>query len=350
MRLGRDGDGWGGRDRILVASLAIPLAEGYGTNRSDVRSGRRRPRPCTVHSGRRSEVLVISTYVRRLRLAAELVALRQDRRMSSEALARAAGLPRTTVSRLENGRMRPNPNDVMKILEQLKVTGEEWTTLLTIARQASERGWWESTASEMGARQALYANLEAGASAIREYHMTLLPGLLQTGEFTRARAGVDKADWSANFDPERAVEARIGRQRVLHRPDGPTYEVVIDELAVRRPAAAADALREQLMHIAHQANTDTKISVRVLPVDGRISGHMVPRSGFSIYTYPDPQDPVVVAVDTVTDDLVLTNPGAVNHYLDLYERLSDAALSPEQSVRLLLDTADKITDATGRAA
>ncbi|MEU5905174.1 helix-turn-helix transcriptional regulator [Micromonospora sp. NPDC047527] len=293
---------------------------------------------------------MISTYVRRLRLAAELSALRQDREMSSEALARAAGLPRTTVSRLENGRMRPDPNDVMKILEQLKVTGEAWTTLLTIARQASERGWWESAASEMGARQALYANLEAGAATIREYQMTLLPGLLQTGEFTRARAGVDKADWSAHFDADRAVEARIGRQRVLHRPDGPTYEVVIDELAVRRPAAAAPVLRDQMIHIAQQADADAKISVRILPVDSRISGYLVPRSGFSIYTYPDPQDPVVVAVDTVTDDLVLTKPDAVNHYLDLYERLRDGTLPSHQSVRFLLDTAGKITEATGRAA
>ncbi len=335
---------------MLSASHTIPIAQGYGTDSSDVRSGRRRPRLCTVHFGRQSEVLVISTYVRRLRLAAELAALRQERRMSSEALARAAGLPRTTVSRLENGRMRPNPNDVMKILEHLKVTGEAWTTLLTIARQASERGWWESAASEMGARQALYANLEAGASTIREYQMTLLPGLLQTGEFTRARAGVDKADWSAHFDPDQAVEARIGRQRVLHRPDGPTYEVVIDELAVRRPATALPVLRDQLIHIANQATTDAKISVRILPVDGQITGHMVPRSGFSIYTYPDPQDPVVVAVDTVTDDLVLTSPDAVNHYLDLYERLSDAALAPQQSVRFLQETAEKITEPTGRAA
>ncbi|PZG16538.1 transcriptional regulator [Micromonospora craterilacus] len=293
---------------------------------------------------------MISTYVRRLRLAAELLALRQSRQMSSEALARSAGLPRTTVSRLENARMRPDPNDVMKLLEHLGATGDEWTNLMTIARQASERGWWESAVGG-GARQALYANLEAGASTIREYQMTLLPGLLQTPEYTEARASVDRADWSTHFNPERAVEARAGRQRVLHRPDGPTYEVVIDELAVRRPATADDVLREQLISIARQSRTDSKITARVLPVDGRIAGHLVPRSGFSIYTYPDPLDPVVVAVDTVTDDLVLTKPDAVAHYLNLYERLRDAALSASQSVRFLMDAADKLpTLVTGRTA
>jgi transcriptional regulator with XRE-family HTH domain len=292
---------------------------------------------------------VISTYVRRLRLAAELTALRQQHKLSSDQLARDAGLPRTTVSRLENARTRPDPDDVMRILDRLDVTGAAWTRLMTIAREAGERGWWESSAIEMGSRQALYANLEAGAAFIREYQMTLLPGLLQTADFTESRADIDKADWSANFVPARAVEARAGRQRMLHRPDGPTYEVVIDELAVRRPAAADDVLHDQLVHIG-RANADPRVTVRVLPVDSRIEGHIVPRSGFSIYTYPDADDPIVVAVDTVTDDLVLTKPEAVAHYLCLYDRLNLAALTPAKSSQFLIDAAGRFPNRTGRAA
>jgi Domain of unknown function (DUF5753) len=43
----------------------------------------------------------------------------------------------------------------------------------------------------MGDRQALYANLEAGAATIREYQQTFLPGLLQIPEFVRARCDAD---------------------------------------------------------------------------------------------------------------------------------------------------------------
>jgi transcriptional regulator with XRE-family HTH domain len=293
---------------------------------------------------------VISPYVRRLRLAAELVALRQQQKVSSEQLARAVNLPRTTISRLENGRTRPDANDVMKILDQLRVTGEAWTRLMTIAREAAERGWWESFTDEMGARQALYANLEAGAASIREYQMTLLPGLLQTPAFAQARAAADEAEVSADFDPARAVEARAGRQRMLHRPGGPTYEVIIDELAVRRPAADGTTIHEQLVHIVGQATDDPNISVRVLLMDRPIGGHTVPRSGFSIYRYPDAGDPVVVAVDTVTDDLVLTKTEQVAHYLTLYERLSGAALTPGESARFLEEAADRIPHLTGRTA
>ncbi|MFC4071933.1 helix-turn-helix domain-containing protein [Actinoplanes subglobosus] len=296
---------------------------------------------------------MISTYVRRLRLASELTALRQLRKVSSDQLARTAGLPRTTVSRLENARMRPDPDDVMRILQALDIVdGERWLQITTIAREASERGWWESWANEMGTRQALYANLEAGAASIREYQMTFLPGLLQTSAFSEQRAQIDKADWSSRFDPTRAVEARERRQRMLRRPDGPDYEVVIDQLAIRRPAVTLDVLHVQLAHIADLAAVDRKITVKVLPIDARIDGLSVPRSGFSIYTYPDPGDPVVVAVDTVTDDLVLTNPDAVSHYLELYTRLKAAALTGLDSIRLLRNTAaepGKLTS-TGTAA
>jgi DNA-binding XRE family transcriptional regulator len=291
---------------------------------------------------------MISTHVRRLRLGAELTRLRGG--LASEKLARAAGLPRTTISRLENGRMRPDTDDVMRILECLKITGEQWTTVMTIAREASERGWWESGASRMGESQALYANLEAGADAIAEYQMALLPGLLQTASFTEARARVDEADWSASFDPIRAVEARAGRQRMLHRPGGPAYEVVIDEMAIRRSTAVDDIRHEQLVHIRQLAQHDPKITVRVLPIDCRIEGRTVPRSGFSIYHYPDPDDPVVVAVDSVTADLVLTEAVPVAHYQKLYGRLRDAALTPVGSIQFLAEMAENIVNLTGKAA
>lgn len=289
---------------------------------------------------------MVSTYVRRLRLAAELKALRQRHGMSSERLARAIEVPRATISRLENARTkRPDPNDVMKILACLGATDEEWATVMTIAREASQRGWWDAYTSEMGPRQALYANLEAGAVTIREYHLTLLPGLLQTVEFARARAGIGEADWSAHFDQTRAAEARTSRQRMLHRQEGPRYQVVLDELAVRRPSAPAEVLHDQLLHLAEVADTAPRASVRVLPLHARIEGYTVPWSGFSIYTYPDPRDPVVVAVDTATDGLVLTDPKPVAHYAALYERLSAAALGPAESTDLVKNAAASLAGA-----
>jgi transcriptional regulator with XRE-family HTH domain len=280
---------------------------------------------------------MISPYVRRLRLAAELRALRTDAGLTHEQLAKKIGQSRAQISRLENGHV-VDQADIIKILDALGVSGDRWTQIITIAREAGERGLCESNKA-MGERQAFYANLEAGAETIREFQMTFIPGLLQTPEFTRARVDADSLSGPVNYTAEKAIEARIGRQRMLRRPGGPTYDVVIDEVAIRRAAAPAEVLKAQLYHVAARVNGDPKTTVRVLPVDALIDDYSVPRSAFSIYTFTDPGDPTIVTVDTVTSDLVLTDPDDVRRYEEMYERLRAATHPIDDSLELLIETA-----------
>ncbi len=263
--------------------------------------------------------------------------LRSARGLTHDQLATRVGISRQALSRLENGHM-VDQDDILKILDALEVEDEAWTRIVTIAREAGERGWWESN-RDMGRRQALYADLEAGAATIREFQMSFLPGLLQTPEFTRARVEADGLGDSGSPIADKAVQARNGRQRMLRRPGGPSYDVIIDELAIRRPAAPADIVKAQLYHITARVNADPKTRVRVLPVTASIDHYGVPRSAFSIYTYPDPDDPVVVAVDTITDDLIITTDQDVTRYEELYGRLGEAALSADDSLDFLIEIA-----------
>jgi len=91
-------------------------------------------------------------------------------------------------------------------------------------------------------------------------------------------------------------------------------------------------------------NVDPKVTLRVLPVHALIKDFTVPRCAFTIYTYPDPGDPDVVAIDTVTSDLILTEPDQVTPYDRLYERLRDAALPPADSLDLLTKAAAELPD------
>jgi transcriptional regulator with XRE-family HTH domain len=280
---------------------------------------------------------VISPYVRRLRLAREIRTVRTARGLTHDQLAARVGVSRQAVSRLENGHV-VDQDDILKMLDALEVEDEVWTRIVTIAREAGERGWWESN-KEMGARQALYADLEAGAATIREFHTSFLPGLLQTPEFTRVRVEADGRGDRGGQVADKAVEARNGRQRMLRRPGGPSYDTVIDELAVRRRAAPVEIVRAQLYHVAARVNADPRTSVRVLPVGAAIEGYSLPRTAFSIYTFPDADDPTVVAVDTATDDVILTGDQDAKRYEDLYRRLGAAALSVADSLRFLIDVA-----------
>ena len=285
---------------------------------------------------------MISPYVRRLRLAAELRALRAEVHLTHEQLSKRSGESRAQISRLENGHLVDQAS-VMNILDALNVDGDRWTQMMTITREAAEKGWWESTRG-MGDRQALYANLEAGATSIREYQQTFVPGLLQVPEFVRARWDADATLGPMPVTIEGVVEGNAGRQRMLRRPGAPTYEVIIDEVAIRRLSAPPDVFKKQLYHLATVVNGDPKLSLRVLPIDARIPGYTVPRCTFSLYTYADPGDPSVAAADSVTSDLVLTEPADVTPYEHLYTRLREAALPQNDSLDLLTKAATELPE------
>lgn len=82
---------------------------------------------------------------------------------------------------------------------------------------------------------------------------------------------------------------RQTRQRMLRRPDGPSYEAVLDEIALRRLSAPPDVVAAQVQHLVASAR-EPRIIVRVLPVGAAIDGgYATPRSAFYVYTYSDPK-------------------------------------------------------------
>jgi transcriptional regulator with XRE-family HTH domain len=285
---------------------------------------------------------MISPYVRRLRLGAEVRAMRAASGLTAAQLGKKIGRSRADISRLENGHVIDQA-DVMKILDVIEVDGDRWTQVMTIAREASEKGWWESYKT-MGERQAMYANLEAGAVAIREYQQTFLPGLLQIPEFVLARAKAAATLEPMTASPEGVLAGRVGRQRMFRRPGGPTYEVITDEVAVRRLCVPPGVAKKQLHHLVATANGNPRITLRVLPVDARIDDFAVPRCTFSLYTYGDPGDPAVVAIDTVTTDPILTDPAEISPYEKQFARLRDAALPEADSLDLLTKRAAELPE------
>jgi hypothetical protein len=210
---------------------------------------------------------------------------------------------------------------------------------MTIAREAAERGWWEGNSKSIGERQAMWANLEAGAKTIRQYQQSFVPGLLQLPEFTRSRLETSRWPLSPGSTVEGILKGRAGRQRLVRRKGGPAYELVLDEFAVRRRAAPAPVLRAQLEYMAEIAMDDSAIEVRVLPFDAEIESFNFPVCSFQVYGYADPKDPIVVGVEAVTTDTVLTDPDQVARYTEMYDSVREAALSPAQSHELLIQAA-----------
>jgi transcriptional regulator with XRE-family HTH domain len=283
-----------------------------------------------------------SPYVRRLRLGREIRALRAERNWTQARMARLAGVTRNNVSKLENGQAA-DLAEVLDILEALGVEGEQWTTLSAIAQSAVAPGWWDSV-KHIGERQALSANLESGAATIRAYEQTYLPGLLQLPEYVRS---IHQA--ASVFEPAGPVDGflagRLGRQRHLRHSGGPLLEVIVDEIAILRRVAPNLAVKAQLRHLAQvAAGGQPNVTLRVLRTDAQVRDFAVPRTAYTIYAYPDPSDPTVVVIDNATDDVILCEEAKVAPYEGFYERIREAALSPEESADLLAKEADMLSD------
>ncbi|WP_412540073.1 helix-turn-helix transcriptional regulator [Longispora sp. K20-0274] len=288
-----------------------------------------------------------SPFVRRRQsLAREIIALCKAAGMTTVQLGAAIGVSRQRISRILNGHSVSTPEETAGMLAALDATEETTARVIRIAEEARAPAWWASIAQQMGTSQALYAEIESGARRIQEYQMVFIPGLLQTREFAEVRTLSDRADWSTGFDPQVAVRARLRRQEELRLPCGPEYEVVIDAMATCRLPAPAAVMLGQLLHLAEVGRTPNAISIRVLPLDARLAGHVVPKSAFGIYSYPD--DPPLVAVDTVTEDLLYTDGAKLKHYENLYQVLREASLSPAESVEFFLTAADDLARQIGR--
>jgi transcriptional regulator with XRE-family HTH domain len=288
-----------------------------------------------------------SPFVRRRRLAAELRALREERGMTADRLARLIHQSRMKISKLENAHIRPDLAEIMKILDVLGVTGDKWHEIVRIARDAAERGWWDAYGDAMGDRQRLYADIESGAKTIREYQPGAMPGILQTPDYTWALIEHAKTEGPITYIPERLVEARLQRQRTVLRPGGPEYEVILDEVGLRRFSVPPDVMYAQLHRVIKVAETQPRVTVRVFPLITGMTESLTPGGSVVLFSFPDPTDPPMAAVQTVSAELFYTEPHEVARYARRYDYVRNASLSEVGSLSFLSELADQIVAEMG---
>ncbi len=289
----------------------------------------------------------ISPYSRRLHLGEELRRLRQEaepKELSIQQVASAVGMDRTLLTRIENGQRRVAADVSMKIAEHLGVEQYSpcWQKFYQLARDAAQSGWWESKAFKgLSPRQALPADLEAGASRIRWYEFALMPGLLQSPAYLRARHNTAVTSDRALDSPVN-IRARERRQQEVFVPGGPTIEIVVEETVIRRIVVPRPAMLEQLEHLLDLLDTNTQIDFRVLPVGGELLGLRAPRSPVSIYDFAA-DDPPMALAESLTEDVLVRNHVDVADHDRLFRGLQEIALSQDESRELVVQVIDFVS-------
>jgi transcriptional regulator with XRE-family HTH domain len=283
-----------------------------------------------------------SPTVRRRRLRYELRRLRDEHHLTIEQVQDRSGgdIKAPSISRWESGERSVRPTDLRLLLDIYQVHGERREALLTLARQAKERGWWQSYGSAIPQWFQVYVGLEAEASSVRVYEAELVHGLLQTADYYRAFLRAAPAAAADDNEADRKIEVRLARQARLTAEDPPEYWAVLNEAVIRRVVGGAEVMRAQLDHIAEMAGLP-HVNVQVLPFGAGV--HPAMDGSFEILGFPEPGDPDVVYLENQAGSLYLEEQPEIDRYARMFSHLMAKALDPEESRRMIARIAADLT-------
>lgn len=288
--------------------------------------------------------------MRRRRLGIELRSLREAAGLTGDQVIERIGWASASkLSRLENGRSRPDPQDVGVLLDLYGADAASREELLGIAGGAGDMRGWLKNFPVMTQQQRSWAELEAGCAEISEYNPVLVPGLLQTAGYAQVRivsarqASEGAGEPDPAEEPETEVQARLARQLLLTRePDAPSYTAVLEEAALGRRAGPPEVLHEQLVQLCELAQLPN-VTLHLLLRDTQIGDWYLPPTAFSLYRFADPLDPETLAIEGGFKDVMSTESITLNRYKVVFEWLCTAALDAS-------DTLSWLIEATGRPA
>src|ERR1019366_5496156 len=162
--------------------------------------------------------------VRLRRLAAQLRDLREARGLTQEDVARQTGKDRSTLYRLETAQQRPQRATLIQLLDLYQAGAPRRGELLTLLREASQRGWMQHRRTELPGVYSDYIGFEEEARTISNYESLFIPGLLQTEDYARARhrrgnpAPRHRPPGAAAAAPPRAPAPAVGHPGRGRRP------------------------------------------------------------------------------------------------------------------------------------
>ncbi|MFD8379331.1 Scr1 family TA system antitoxin-like transcriptional regulator [Streptomyces sp. NPDC059679] len=184
-------------------------------------------------------------------LGRRLRRLRESAGLTLRGLAEQVDYPHTYISRVERGEQLPSAA-LATALDTHFGTDGLFAELLEMAQDASIPDW----------ARVILGN-EEKATRIQIFASSLIPGLLQTEEYSHALFRASLPGASEEKLSER-VETRMRRKRVLNKDNPPFYWAIMDEAALKRPIGGSKCMRDQIAYML-EVSASAHITIQVLP-------------------------------------------------------------------------------------
>ncbi|MEU3355858.1 helix-turn-helix transcriptional regulator [Streptomyces sp. NPDC037389] len=240
--------------------------------------------------------------------------------VSRETLAKEAGYGSETIASVEQGRRRPAIH-LLQIADQL--CGAKG--LLRAAEKYLEP-------EPLPERSQDYLQYEAEAIAISSYQPMIIPGLLQTEEYTQAQI----SNWWPPLD-DQTVEVRVAnrmkRQALLDKQTR-VFNYVIGEPALRHPIASKEQHQRQLHHLLAMGKR-RNVTIQALRFDSAPVG-----IGGSLILLETPEHKHLAYEEGQLTSALTADPDMVSQAAQKLARIAQLAMSPNESAIFIKELAD----------
>ncbi|RAY14673.1 transcriptional regulator [Actinomadura craniellae] len=263
-----------------------------------------------------------SPTIKKRALSRKLVALREQCGMTTSEVCKRLHWSPSKLNYIEKAKwIDPNSDSVADLCELYGVDGADRDALIRLTREARQRGWWRKYNDVFTSE---LPGFEAGASSIRTFQNTVVPGLLQVPEYIEMITRIAGIEEPAEI--KRRTDARLERQKILLRDQRSCHlHAVVDEHVLLRigDKGVRSAQIAHLLKLAQRPN----VEVQVIPLEKGL----YPGAGetFTCLMFPDSTERDIVYLETTVDGRMLEEPDELERYMVRFDRLRTVAMDFE---------------------
>ncbi|WP_432850678.1 helix-turn-helix domain-containing protein [Amycolatopsis sp. CA-161197] len=263
-------------------------------------------------------------------VGAKLRKLREERGQSLRSAAADLGIDPSTLLRYETGERGPKTETVARILGHYGINNGLYDEIMGMLADVDASQWLAISLPEQRQQTAALLDFEAAAGTITEVAPLLVPGLVQTADYTRAimSGGTVPPD-----EVSLRVATRLGRREVVStdKTNPANLVVLVGEAALRQVIGTREMMAEQLAYLMKVANWP-HVDLRVVPF---ASGWHPALEGAFTLIDPRADGFSIVFLENRRSGLILHEEGDVKAYRDAVPLVSSAALSPADSIEFV---------------
>jgi len=275
-----------------------------------------------------------SAWQARQTLGARLGELRRDAELTARELAKRCGWHESKVSRIEHAKTAPLADDIRAWCEHCGAL-DQVDDLVAFLRSVEGMfiEWRRIDRTGQRHAQESVLSLVQRTRMFRAYSSWLIPGAVQTPDYTRAVLRAIAKRRELPDDAEEAAAVRADWLRLFREGDR-RVDVLIEESVLRTVIGGAEVMAGQLGHLITVAALPS-ISLGIIPT-GLDREAEWPVEDFWIL------DDTRVSVELVSGWLTITQAREIAMYTQVFARLADMAAAGAQARRLITAAIDAL--------